>query len=306
MNIETIKITSVQPIRLDRYLRRLYPSVTQGIIENYLRKGKIKVNDNKAKSSDRVSSQDQIIIHAGIFDGYKNIVKAKTFSPSVIALAEKIMEEYSIMLDERFIAINKPYGIAVQGGSNISLSIDDALSYLNQTGGTHYKLVHRLDRDTSGVLLIANSYENAAKITSSFKDRLIKKTYVAILGGSLNPDEGFVSNYIGKNNSEIYQVMLEQDGGKLAETSYVVIDKNKSLSLVEFYPITGRTHQLRVHSKHLGHSIIGDVKYGGPTHFRMLLHAKQLIIPQQIFGEEIILEAPLPTCFNIENIKPKN
>ncbi len=305
MKIDTINVTGTEPIRLDRYLRRLYPSVTQGIIENYLRKGKIKVNEKKAKSGDRVTYKDVISINSGLFDGYKNIVKTKIFSPSVIALADKLMGEYAIMLDERFIAINKPYGLAVQGGSNISLSIDDALAYLNQTGGTYYKLVHRLDKDTSGVLLIANGYENAAKFTASFKDRVFKKIYIAVLEGALDPEEGVISNYIGRLDFEIYRVLDEQDGGKFAETSYNTLEKNKSFSLVEFHPTTGRTHQLRVHSKHLGHSIIGDTKYDGAPHFRMLLHAKQLIIPKQIFGDEILLEAALPACFSIDNIKPK-
>lgn len=304
MNWQDHIVEDGQDVRLDRYLKRLFPSITQGVIEKSVRKKDIKVNGKKASTSTRLNNNDIISYFAAAIcdtDEY-NYGQYKHYSNSVIALAKKIIGEYLIYESEELIAINKPHGLAVQGGSKVSISVDHAIQYLNDSQGASYKLVHRLDKATSGILLIAKGYQNAMKLTVAFKDKLIEKVYVAQLSGVLKKSSGIIDNYIGKasvessaeNSSDSKEIMcvVSEAEGKRAITRYRVLEVDEAFgtSLVEFYPETGRTHQLRVHSKYLGAPIVGDQKYGGPKAKRMMLHAKKLTIPQEIFGKEIVMK----------------
>jgi 23S rRNA pseudouridine955/2504/2580 synthase len=287
-----IQVNSTEPVRLDRYLRRLYLGATQGVIEKALRIGAIKLNGKKVKTRDRVNSGDVISIRPGLFEEKSEHGSAREFSRSVISLAEKLLSDYLLFSSDEFIAINKPENLAVQGGSKIDLSIDDALEYLNQKHGVEYKLVHRLDKATSGILLIAKGFDNASKLASAFKEKLISKIYIAMLSGCPEQKDGRLSHMIGKDRSGAFEIVKEQkEGGKLAETYYKILDVNSKTSLVEFRPVTGRMHQLRFHSKFLGCPIVGDEKYGGPKYKRMLLHAQKLTIEKKVFGREIIIES---------------
>lgn len=303
MNWQEHIIEDAEDARLDRYLKRIFPSLTQGIIERAIRKKDIRVNGKKPSSSMRVHNGDTISYFANIIStepGVDNDCDNKVYSRNVISLAEKIIGEYLIYQSEYFIAIDKPHGLPVQGGSKISISVDHALQYLNDTKAMQLKLVHRLDKDTSGVLLIARGYNNAMKLTKAFKDKLIVKLYLAQLHGIPEDSCGIIDNYIGKSNtndsnldSKEMMCILDENSGKRAITRYKVIEKNydSNTSIVEFSPETGRTHQLRVHSKHLGCSIVGDVKYGGSKSQRMMLHAKKLILLKGIFDKEITIES---------------
>jgi 23S rRNA pseudouridine955/2504/2580 synthase len=302
MHQETIIVELNGPIRLDRYIKRLFPLITQGEIESNLRKGKIKVNAEKVKSNFRVNIGDRIIMFAKVFDSYKACASKIHYPPSVIALSKKLFSKYFLYSDQHLLAIDKPAGLAVQGGSKINVSIDDALAYLNQTNGTDYRLVHRLDKDTSGVLVISASYDSAIKLGDAFKNKQIRKKYIAILAGIPKNAGNVIRSNIGKVKSGQYEIVQEQENGKLAETFYRVLKKNKQFSLVEFKPTTGRMHQLRVHSKALSCPIVGDCKYGGPACSRMLLHAETLTIPSTIFGQEIRITSKLPKEFSLNNI----
>ena len=277
--MKKIIVESAEPVRLDRYIKRVFPAVTQGVIERYLRNGKIKVNKTKVKSSARVKTGDEITLFAELLQSTGHV---RNFSDSIRSLATKLLGEYLLLSTNEFIAIDKPHNLAVQGGSKISLSIDDAISYLNATNGTNFKLVHRLDKGTSGVLLIACGYDNAAKLAKAFRDKLIQKTYYAVLCGRPKDQQGVIINYIGKDRSGVFEIVKDLKDGKRAETSYNVLKENDGYSLVEFKPLTGRMHQLRVHSKILGCPILGDIKYGGLSYKRMMLHAKQIVIPQEV------------------------
>jgi 23S rRNA pseudouridine955/2504/2580 synthase len=286
-----ITVQSNEPVRLDRYLRRYYHGAGQGVIEKALRIGAVKLNAKKARTSDRVIGGDVITVRPGIFEN-KGEGQEKNFSSSVVSLAGKLLSDYLLFSSDEFIAIDKPAGLAVQGGSKISLSIDDALRYINQADGFEYKLVHRLDKETSGVLLIANGFDNASKLTKAFKDKLIRKMYWAALSGCPSKQEGHLVHMIGKDRSGVFEIVREQtEGGKIAETYYKVLKSDGRVSLVEFKPLTGRMHQLRFHSQFLGCPIIGDKKYGGNKHKRMLLHAKTIIISKQVFGRDIRIES---------------
>ncbi|MDP4708453.1 MAG: RluA family pseudouridine synthase [Rickettsiaceae bacterium] len=294
-----IIVQSSEPIRLDRYLRRYYPDATQGLIEKSLRLGKIKLNGAKSKTSVRVVQNDVITIFPGVFVVNEH-TEIQEFPQDVIDLADQLLSQNILFSSEKFIAIDKPEGLAVQGGSKISLSIDEVLKYINYTQDTEYKLVHRLDKDTSGILLIANGYDNAAKLSNAFRDQLIKKVYIAILTGCPTSLEGNLVHKIGKDRSSVFEVVKELEiDGKLAETNYKVLKSNGGVSLVEFRPVTGRNHQLRFHSQFLGCPIVGDSKYGGDKHKRMLLHAKTITLPASVFGRKITIDSDLPYEFEI-------
>ena len=296
-----IKVDSLLPCRLDRYLKKLYPSLTQGIIERSLRLNHIMVNSSKVSASLRVSSGDEVFIDDKLALQTKEN-SGKSFSNAATTLANKLLSEYLIYQNEWFIAINKPTHLATQGGSKINLSIDEALQYLN-SGGADFKLVHRLDKDTSGILLIAKNYAGSVKLVQAFHEKIIQKTYLAITLGRPPNDEGEISGMIGKNKLGTYQIVQNDvEDGKLAITRYKILKRlNDNLSLIEFTPLTGRMHQLRFHAKMLGCPIIGDTKYGNTESMKlskqMLLHAKKIVLPEEVFGEEIIIEAELPQYF---------
>ena len=294
---DKIIVDTEEPVRLDRYIRRHFPAITQGIIEKALRKGDMRLNGSKTKTSVRVVDNDEITYLTGLFE-QKGSGPKKSFSKPTIALAKKLISEYILHSSDEFIAIDKPAGLAVQGGSKITLSIDEALAYLNQTDGCEYKLVHRLDKETSGVLLIANGYSNAAKLGNAFTERLIDKTYIAVVTGVPSNPHGNLVHNIGKDRSGIFEVVRElKEGGKEAETNYKVIAHEHRRSVIEFKPKTGRMHQLRFHAHFLGCPIIGDIKYGGEKSTRMLLHAKELIITKPVFGKTIKIKSQLPHEF---------
>lgn len=285
---------NISDIRLDRYLKKLYPTITQGIIEKNLRSGKIRLNGKKTAANIRLQAGDVIFIDPVLDQQYHNLpTQENHFEPNIIALANKLLTEYLLFSSDDILIINKPHNLAVQGGSKINLSIDHALLYLNHTQNTDYKLVHRLDKATSGILLIAKHYEAARKITEGFSNKLIKKTYIAALSSVPKKASGIISNKIEKIASKGGEKMALSPSGKLAETLYNTLQDNRKYALVEFNPLTGRMHQLRLHSQLLGCPIIGDVKYGGPKYQRMLLHAMRILLPAEILGYEIKVEAPV-------------
>lgn len=287
-------VENISDIRLDRYLKKIYPTITQGIIEKSLRSRKIKLNDQKTTAGARINSKDIIFIDLILDEQYQiSHAQEPHFAPNIIALANKLLTEYLVFESDDILIINKPHNLAVQGGSKINLSIDHALLYLNYKQHTDYKLVHRLDKATSGILLIAKHYEAARKITEGFSNKLIKKTYIAVLSSMPKNPSGIISNKIEKIATRDGEKMALSASGKLAETLYTTLCENGKYALVEFTPLTGRMHQLRLHSQLLDCPIVGDVKYGGPKHHRMLLHALRISLPPAILGYEVKVEAPL-------------
>jgi 23S rRNA pseudouridine955/2504/2580 synthase len=286
--------------RLDRFIRRESFYLPQGIIEKYLRIGQIQVNGKKAKSSTRLQVGDVVMISDALrqnTEAKKSSVKITNFSPAVISLASKILKEYLIFSCDEFIAINKPCGLATQGGSKINISIDHALAYLNETTKTEYRLVHRLDKDTSGILIIAKNLASCIKLGDAFKTKELQKIYLAIVTGTPHPKEGEIENFIGKEKTGVYDTVVETKDGKLAKTLYETLSSDGKFSAIKFMPQTGRMHQLRFHSKQLDCPILGDVKYGGKPFERMMLHAMEFSIPASIFGVEYIIKAPWDKFF---------
>ena len=288
------------PTRLDRYLRRHLPQLTQGMIEKALRRGDIKINDSSAKVSSnvRVSNGNTILLYTGLLSkALEPDQSLVNYSPAVISLAKKLRDDYLLCLAPEFWAINKPAGLAVQGGSKIRISVDEALAYLNQQMSKQYKLVHRLDKETSGVLLIADGLESCVRLGEAFRNHHIKKTYLAKVSGCPSKENGFLANYIGKDRSGTFERVKEQQvGGKLAETYFQILSSDGRSTLLELSPKTGRMHQLRFHCQFLQCPIIGDAKYGGIPHQRLMLHAAAIQIDQTVFDRVIDIQAPLPTA----------
>ena len=285
------------PIRLDRYLRSIDPLLTQGILEQYLRKKLILVNDVKATAALRISNGDRIILDKTIADKIQPSSKDIKTSPIIEALAKKLLGEYLLYNHPSFLAINKPSGLATQGGSKISLSVDDALSFL-RSEGMDLKLVHRLDKDTSGVLLIAKGREIADKFMHAFKKHKVQKTYIAILSRIPKKTTGQIKSYLIKERDfEVSSYETEIEGSKEAITDYEIMETKEGCALVKFKPLTGRMHQLRVHARLIDCPIVGDVRYNGTSASHLMLHAAEVVIDKCIFDKEIVVKAKLPEHF---------
>ena len=238
-------------MRIDRWLRHSIAKIPQGLIEKYLRSGKIKLNKKKVKSSQKVYSNDEIELFNIKFEE-KIIQKKIKFKPSKEII--KSNENQIIDNNDDFIVLNKTSGISVQGGTKSKKNLVDIFAKSEIFQDTKPYSVHRLDKDTSGVFIIAKKRESAQLLTSLFRLRKVHKTYLAICHGELD-----------LNSGEWNDDLIRYDGGKriveTAKTLFKVLDKNSEASLVELKPITGRKHQLRKQLYALGQPIFGDTKY---------------------------------------------
>ncbi|MBD1108694.1 RNA pseudouridine synthase [Pelagibacterales bacterium SAG-MED50] len=238
-------------MRIDRWIRFKVGKIPQGLIEKLLRSGKIKINKKKIKSSIKVKTND--IISFFNFDFKETIIQKKIkFEPSKEII--KSNEDQIIDNNENFIVLNKSAGISVQGGTKSKKNLVDIFSKSEIFQGTKPYSVHRLDKDTSGVFIMAKTRESAQLLTSLFRLRKVHKTYLAICHGELNKDSG-------EWNDDLIRYDGEKKIIEKAKTIYKVLDKNSEASLVELKPITGRKHQLRKQLYALGQPIFGDIKY---------------------------------------------
>ena len=258
-------------MRIDRWIRFKFGKIPQGLIEKYLRSGKIKLNKKKIKSSQKISTKDNIDLFNIEFKD--TVVQKKIkFKPSKEVI--KSNEDQIIDNNENFIVLNKSSGISVQGGTKSKKNLVDIFSKSEIFQGTKPFSVHRLDKDTSGVFIMAKNRESAQLLTSLFRLRKVHKTYLAICHGELV-----------KNSGEWNDDLIRYDGEKKiiekAKTLYKELDKNSEASLVELKPITGRKHQLRKQLYALGQPIFGDIKYKLSNSTRglnknLMLHSYQI------------------------------
>ena len=251
MNKSFIVDSTLNNMRLDRLLRYKLGKIPQSLIEKNLRTGKIKLNRKKAKSSLKVKTNDKIELFNFEF---KNIIAQKKlkFQPSNQII--KSNEDTIIDDNENFVVLNKSSGISVQGGTKSKKNLIDIFAKSKIFQGTKPFSVHRLDKDTSGVFIIAKNRETAQLLTSLFRLRKVHKTYLAICHGELEKDFGEWNNDLIRYDNK--KKIIEK-----AKTIFKVIDKNSNSSLVKMKPITGRKHQLRKQLFEVGHSIYGDTKY---------------------------------------------
>lgn len=244
-------------IRLDRWFKRHHKHVPFGMIAKLLRKGLIKVNSKKCDVNLKILRGDVIQFPNFQIDSEVKLEKKND-------RIEKLLVDSVIFKDENIIVLNKPIGLAVQGGSKIAYSVDDLSHCLKFGYEDKPKLVHRLDKDTSGILILARKANVAAELAGIFKAKRLSKKYLAILQGVPKPLQGKIDIPIEKQEKDNFEkVHQTKNKAKRAITFYNVIDyTGNKLSLVEFDLVTGKTHQLRVHSALIECPILGDEKYG--------------------------------------------
>ena len=267
--LEVFKIdNSSSGLRIDRWIKNNLTKIPQSLIEKDLRNGKIKVNKKKVKSSYKLKKLDIIYLYNV---SYKNLLPTKsTFVPKkkIITNTEKDIIEHNI----DFMVINKKSGIPVQGGTKVRENIINILTKSKYFENSKPYIVHRIDKDTSGALLIAKNRQTAQQLTSLFRIRKIHKTYLALSFGGLDKLKDTIINnlirYEGKKK------IMEK-----AITDYEQIDSNKKFTLFKLKPITGRKHQIRKHLMDLNCPIVGDKKYffnKASKNKELLLHAYQI------------------------------
>lgn len=288
-------------IRLDRWFKRHYPALQHAMLEKYLRKGAVRLDGKKAKSSDRIFTGQ--VLNYPEFGADLEFVKIK---PAASEQDAEFVQSLVLYKDANVIVINKPFGLPVQGGTKIKKSLDDMLGGLMFDAGERPKLVHRLDRDTSGVLVLARNTKAAAQLSKAFAGKDIEKTYFALIHGCPLQTIGSIDYRLLKavhGESSYERVAVDDEEGKYAKTEYRVIESlARRFALIELKPLTGRTHQLRVHMQAINCPIVGDEKYGGDEMQAqdvgiadgLHLHARRVVIPAFGSGKKIDVTAPLP------------
>jgi 23S rRNA pseudouridine955/2504/2580 synthase len=307
MNVqnEIIADRNDKDMRLDKFIISHYPAANKAVIEKLIRKKAIKVNGKKEDSSYKMKSGDAVFIPEMI-----KALEKRTPEKQKVHIdhkdSDRFYAKHLIYADSNLVVINKPEGLSTQGGSKVKISVDDYLQYaprtLHNVKTGELRLTHRLDKDTSGILLIAQS-ENAARVlTEMFKKKTIYKTYLALCVNLPENKAGSISAPIlAKAGGKVEKSVVDEEG-KPAITDYEVIDNvSTTASLLRLEPKTGRTHQIRVHMNHIGCPVLSDGKYGGADCFikgtsnKMHLHAHQ--IEFTAFGKKYNFSAPIPTHF---------
>jgi 23S rRNA pseudouridine955/2504/2580 synthase len=285
--------------RLDRWFKRRFPELAHGRLEKLLRTGQIRVDGARAKAATRLTP-GMILRIPPIDASERPPPRPRLLKPDDIAALRAAI----LFIDDEVIAIDKPPGLAVQGGTGTTRHLDGMLDALQFEAPERPRLVHRLDKDTSGVLLLARSAASARWLTKAFRDKATRKIYWAVVAGLPKPRRGRIDLAIGKSadGDGHERVRKDEDDGKPAVTYYAMVDHaGPKAAWLALMPMTGRTHQLRVHCAAIGTPILGDDKYGGggetlegmPNNRRLHLHARALRLPRPD-GAVIAVEAPLP------------
>ena len=291
--------------RFDRWLKKAVPDMPYTLSQKLIRKGALKINGKKAKADSRLKAGQIVRIPDFSVKTTTKVKKPKALT----AHDEQRIREMIIYEDEHIIALNKPSGLAVQGGSGTKDHIDRLLPALINKKDVVPRLVHRLDKDTSGLLLLARSANVAKKLGEEFKSRTIRKIYWAITRGVPDPREGAIKAPLikaGGLNKE--RMRVDEEKGKFALTEYAVVDHaHTRAAFVAFWPRTGRTHQIRAHAELLKTPILGDRKYAcrDVDHVKepieglnnpdtLHLHARRLIFRHPVTSKRMDITAPLP------------
>ena len=254
--------TSEDGSRLDRCIRRILGNINQGLLEKHLRSGFILLDNKKVKSSEKVKS-GQLLQYSEKLN-FSNLTTDRKLNQVSENFYKTLYDQIYIKENDNYIALNKPSGLAVQGGSGIKYNIDEMLKYKFGKNKTP-KLIHRIDKDTSGLLLVAKDQISAKKFANYFKERKILKVYLALVSPIPKIESGTINSSLIKSGIEGNQKMvIDNDNGKVAITEYKVLnDIGSRVGLIALYPKTGRTHQLRVHLESINAPIMGDRKYKG-------------------------------------------
>jgi 23S rRNA pseudouridine955/2504/2580 synthase len=269
-------------IRLDRWFKRHYPQVPFGTVAKLCRKGNIRLDGKRVKPEARLLVGQKVKFPKALLDIVpvdKGQEPTQARKDNLEKKAEEFMENI-IYQDKNILVINKPAGIAVQGGTKIAYSVDDFLEFYRFDKNDRPRLVHRLDKDTSGILLIARSAKTAADLAELIRQKRVEKKYLALLDGVPKVKQGLIDIELQKSEDEDGdEKVRSQANGKKARTEYRILDyANQTACLGEFNLITGRTHQIRVHTAEIGCPIMGDKKYNHKRskYKHMMLHAWEM------------------------------
>ncbi len=292
-------------MRLDRWLQVHFEGIAFSQVQRIIRKGELRVDGKRAEANTRLASGQQLRIPPLRLEQ-----QAKARIATADAGTRAFFAEHTLWEDEDVLVLNKPMGLAVQGGSGTVRHVDGMLESLDQSNGQRARLVHRLDKDTAGCLLIAKTRFAASGLTKAFRSRSARKVYWALVAGVPKVRQGRVSSYLVKDElaeaeGEAKMRIAEhgEDGAVHALTYYSVVEKAARIaSWVSLKPVTGRTHQLRAHMAQIENPIIGDAKYFDreqwelPDGMQNKLHllARRIVIPHPRSNTLIDVTAPLP------------
>lgn len=289
-------------MRLDRWFKENFPDLGFGRLQKLLRTGQIRVDGKRVKAGHKLESGQEVRIppiQASVIEGRAR-PKEDGVSPEDASLIRSLILFES---DDLFV-INKPAGLAVQGGAKTERHLDGMLGALMSEDGERPRLVHRLDRDTSGVMMLARTRQAATALSQSLRGKETRKIYWAITVGEPHPREGEISMALSKAGGPGQErVVADSEDGKSAITWYKTIDSaGNRAAIVALWPRTGRTHQLRAHMAELGSPVLSDGKYGGKAAFltgdpfpkQLHLHAREIQIPSGVKGGGTIVRAELP------------
>jgi 23S rRNA pseudouridine955/2504/2580 synthase len=304
-------------MRVDRFLEARFPGLSFSHIQRIIRKGELRVNGKRARPKDRLTAGQAVRIPPLRFDAPRPLSPQRDADEKTRALLSSI----SLYEDADVLVLNKPMGLAVQGGSGTVRHLDGMLEVLRDPQGQRPRLVHRLDKDTSGCLLVAKTRFAAAALAKTFRSRSARKIYWALVAGVPKPTQGRISTFLAKEESErdsfVRVARHGEEGASHAVTYYAVVETAaRQLAWISLKPVTGRTHQLRAHCAHIGHPILGDPKYfskenwdlPGGLQNRLHLLARRIVVAHPR-GGVIDVTAPLPPhmvqSWNLLGLDPK-
>ena len=291
-------------IRLDRWFKRNMPEVSFNIVSRWARTGQLRLAGKRAVPGDRIEAGQEIRIPP-LEAAPARPARAQPKRACLTEDEEQFVRDMVIHKDGHAFVLNKPPGLATQGGTRTTQHLDRLLDGLPDEGGRP-KLVHRLDKDTSGALLVARSARAAGHFAKAFSGRTARKVYWALVVGDVSGDEGLIDAPLAKQPGTGGEKMhISEERGLPAKTRWRVVDRaGNRAAWVELQPLTGRTHQLRAHMAAIGHPIVGDAKYGGPEAFltggisrKLHLHARRIRIDAPD-GGAIDVTAELPPHFS--------
>jgi 23S rRNA pseudouridine955/2504/2580 synthase len=289
-------------MRVDRFLEARFPGLSFSHIQRIIRKGELRVNGKRAQPKQRLESGQAVRIPPLRLDQSAT----KKVGSAADVKTREFLKSITLYEDADVLVLDKPMGLAVQGGSGTTRHLDGMLDALRSAEGQRPRLVHRLDKDTAGCLLVAKTRFAASALAKVFRSRSARKIYWALVAGVPKPRQGRISTFLAKEEREDASFMRVarhgEEGASHAVTYYAVVDTAaRQLAWLSLKPVTGRTHQLRAHMAHIGHPIVGDPKYfskenwelPGGMQNRLHLLARRIMVPHPR-GGNIDVTAPLP------------